>query len=122
MKLLVLTVATVTVLASAFPQATPTLAQGADIGAASRPYPLDGGPSAGSDDRGQSSEKSEGAGRSGDVSIEKSPTRSEKAGETLLRGHRVVTHKHSHRVIAVSHSRHHRRGRHVVALNEPSDA
>lgn|SRR5579871_4548625 len=120
MKLLVLAVATVTVLASAFPQATPVLAQGGDIGAASRPYPLDGGPSAGSDDRGQSSEKSEGAGRSGDVSSEKGPPSSGKTGETQLRGHRVVTHRHSHHVIAISHSRHHRRGRHVVALNEPS--
>jgi hypothetical protein len=37
-----------------------------------------------------------------------------------------VTHKHGHRVVAISHSRHrlpiHRRGRHVVALNEPNGA
>jgi hypothetical protein len=124
MKLLVMTVATATILASAFPQTTPVLAQGTDIGAASRPFPLDGGPSAGSDDRGPSSEKSEGTERSGDVSSEKNQTRSEKAGETLSRGHRVAIHKHLHRVIAISHSRHrlpiHHRARHVVALNEPS--
>jgi hypothetical protein len=119
MKLLIVTVATV--LAAAFPQITPVLAQGADVGAASRPYPLNGGPTTGSDDRGQSSEKSEGTERSGDASSEKSQTRSGKT--TLFRGHHAVIHKHSHHVIAISHSRHHlpihRRGRHVVALNEP---
>jgi hypothetical protein len=123
MKLLIVTVATAAVLAFAIPQTTPALAQGADVGAASRPFPLDGGPSAGSDDHGQSSEKSEGSARSGDVSSEKNQTPSGKTGETELRGHRVAIHKHSHRIIAISHSRHHllhRHGRHVVTMKESS--
>jgi hypothetical protein len=121
MKLFVVTVATATVLASAFPQTTPVLAQGADIGAASRPYPLDGGLPAGSDDRGQSSKKSEGSEQSGDLSSEKSQTVG-KTGKTLFREHHAVSHKHTHRVSALGHPRHHhlihRRGHRVVALNE----
>jgi len=122
MKLLVVTVATATVLAFAFSQTRPVLAQGGDIGAASRPFPLDGGSSPGSDDRGQSSgERSEGTERSGDVGSEKNQTRIGKTGETLFRGHRAVIHKHSRRVIAISHPRHHhRRGHRVVELKEPS--
>jgi hypothetical protein len=125
MKLLVATVATATVLTFAFRQAPPVLAQEADIGASSRPFPLNGGSSSRSDDRGQSSgEPSQGTERSGDVSSEKSQTRSETTGETLIRGHRVVIHKHSRRIFALSHSRHrlliHRHGHRVVALNEPS--
>jgi hypothetical protein len=126
MKLLVVTVATAAVLASAFPQTTPVLAQGADIGAASRPYPLNGEPLAGSGDRVQSSEKSEGSERSGNASSEKDQTSIGKTSETLFRGHRAGIHRHTHRVVAISHSRHrlliHRRGHRVVGLSEPSGA
>jgi hypothetical protein len=126
MKLLVATVATATVLVFAFGQTQPVLAQEADIGAASRPFPLDGGSSPRSDDRGQSSgEQSEGTERSGGVGSEKSQTRTETTGEIGLRGHRVVIHKHSRRVIALSHSRHrlliHRRGHRIAVLNELGD-
>lgn len=125
MKLPVVTVVTATVLAFAFPQIQPVLAQGADIGASSRPFPLDGGSSTGSDSHGQSfGEQSEGAERSGDVSsansqtsIEKTSaekTSAEKTSETTFRRHRVVIHKRSRRVFAFNPPRHrlpiHRRG------------
>jgi hypothetical protein len=120
MKLPVVTVVTATVLAFAFPQIQPVLAQGADIGASSRPFPLDGGSSTGSDSHGQSlGEQSEGAERSGDVSSANSQTSiektsAEKTSETTFRRHRVVIHKRSRRVFAFNPPRHrlpiHRRG------------
>ena len=137
MKLLPVTVVTAMVFAFAFYQTLPVLAEGADIGAASRPFPLTGGSLLGSDDRVQSSsEHSEGAERSGDTSSDKSQTHLGKAGETAHRGHRIAIHKRSRRVFALSHPRHrafafshprhrlfiHRRGHRFVALNEPSGA
>src|SRR5260370_39829849 len=53
-RLLALTVAAVAVVAFAFPQTPRVLAQGSDSGAVGRPLQLDGGPSLGSDNRGQS--------------------------------------------------------------------
>jgi len=127
MKLLVVTVVTATIAAFAFPQTTPVLAQGTDVGAASRPFPLEGGSSPESDNRGQSSgQQSEGTERSGDVSSEKSQTPIGRASETPSRGHRVVVHRHSRRVSALNHAKHHillrRRGHRVAALNELSGA
>jgi hypothetical protein len=124
MRLLAVTAVTATVLVFALPQTSPVLAQAPDVGAASRPYPLDGGPSSGSDNRGQSSgEQSERTERSGDVSSEKSRTSSGKAGESQHHGGRNAIHRHSHHASAFSHSRHHllihRRGHRVAALDEP---
>jgi hypothetical protein len=123
MKSPAVTVATAMVLAFAFLQTPPVLAQGGDIGAASRPFPLDGGPSPGSGNQGQSiGEQSKGAERSGDISSEKNQTRSGNAGETSFRGHRMATHKRGRRVFVLDHPRHriliHRRGHRFVLLNE----
>jgi hypothetical protein len=124
MKLVAVTAVTAAVLAFALPRTPPVLAQASDIGAASRPFPLEGGPPAGSDNHGQSSgEQSEGTERSRDISSEKSQTRVGKAGESPLRGRRAAIHRHG-RHASLYHPRHyfwnHRRGRRVVALNEPS--
>jgi hypothetical protein len=127
MKSPAVTVATVVVLAFAFLQTSPVQAQGTDIGAASRPFPLNDESSRGSGNQGQSTgEQSKGAERSGDMSPEKSQARSGNAGETSFSGHRMAAHKRGRRVFALNHSRHriliHRRGHHVVLLNEPSGA
>ncbi len=126
MKSHALTVATATALAFTLAQTSPVLAQGADPGAASRPFPLDGGPSPGSDSHGQSiGEQSKGTERSGD-STEKNQARSGNTGETSSHGHRISTHKRGRRVLALNHPRHriliHRRGHRFVLLNEPGDA
>jgi hypothetical protein len=123
MKLSAATVVTATVLAFAFPQTPPVLAEGADVGAASRPFPLNDGSSPGAGNRGQShGEQSQGTERSGDVGSEKSQTGIGNAGKTSFRGHRVHRHGHRH-VFALNHPRHHllihRRGHRVAALNEP---
>jgi hypothetical protein len=112
-------VATAMVLAFAFLQTPAVLAQGADIGAASRPFPLNDEPSPGSGNQGQSvGEQSKGAERPGDVSSEKNQTRVGNSRETSSRGHRMATHKRGRRVFALYHPRHripiHRRGHRVV--------
>src|SRR5215468_8792597 len=129
MKLPAMTILTATVLAFAFAQTPPVLAQETEIGAASRPFPLDGGPSLGSDNRGQTvGEQSDGAKRSGDVSSEKSQTRIGKTGETaglrVHQRHRVAAHERGGGLFAFHHHTHrlptHRRGHRVVALNRSS--
>jgi hypothetical protein len=123
MKLAAAAVVTATTLAFAFAPTPPVLAQGADAGAASRPFPLDGGPSPGSESRGQSNgEQSEGAERSGNSGSDKSQTHAGKTGETTFRGRHVGIHKHSRRVLARHHFLIHRRGHRVVAVDEPSVA
>src|SRR6267154_2104365 len=85
MRLLALTVTTATVLAFAVPQTSRVLAQGSDTGAVGRPLQLDGGPSLGSDNRGQSSgggsERSE---PSAGVRSENNQTHIGKTGETTV--------------------------------------
>ena len=127
MKSPAVTVATATVLAFALSQTPPVLAQGADVGAASRPFPLDGGPSPGSESQGQSiGEQSKGTERSGDNSSEKNHARVGSTGETSFHGHRIAAHKRGRGVFALNHPRHriliHRRGHRFVILNEPSGA
>jgi hypothetical protein len=122
MKIPAMTVVIVTVLAFAFLQASPVLAQETETGAASRPFPFHGGSSPESDNRGQAvGEQPDDNKRSGDVSAEKSQTRGEKTGETTFRGHNVVIRKRSHRVVALNHSRHrlfiHRHGHRFGVLN-----
>ena len=134
MRLFALTVATASVLAFAVSQTPRVLAQGSENGAVGRPLQLDGGPSLGSDNRGQSSggrtEQSAGA-RS-----EKDQTSSGKTGETTIRErsqtstglsserkHRVVIYKRGHRVVAFNGPRHrfaiHRHGHHLLAFSGP---
>ena len=133
MRVFVLKVATAMVLAFAFPQTPRVWAQGSGSGVASQPLQLDGGPSLGSDQRGQSSGgRSEDAERTGSVSSEKSQTGLGKASETTIRGrshsriglssqprHRVVIHRYGRRLFAFHKPTHrfviHRRGRRVVA-------
>lgn len=140
MRLLALTFATTfataTVLAFAFAQTPRVLAQGSDTGVVSQPLQLDGGPSSGSDNRGQSLGRSEGTERSAGVASEKNRTSIGKASETTIHGrsqtrigsssqlrHRVVIHRHGRRFVAFNEPRHrfviHRRGRRFVAFNEP---
>ena len=124
MRLFAVTAVTATVLVFAFPQTSPVLAQASDVGAASRPFPLEGGPSAGPDNSGQSpDQQSERAERPGEVSSEKSQTSSPKAGEARIRGRSAAIHRHSRHAFAFNHSRHHllihRHGHRVAALDEP---
>ena len=86
MRLLALTVATTTMLTFAFPPAPQVLAQGTDDGAVGRPLQLDGGPSLGSDSRGQSSGgRSERTEQPAGVTAEQSQTRIGQTGETTAR-------------------------------------
>ena len=124
MRLLAVTAMAATVLVFTFPQTSRVLAEASDIGAASRPFPLEGGPPAESDNSGQSSDQPSGrAERPGEVSSEKSQTSSPKAGEARIRGRRAAIHRHSRHAFAFSHSRHrlfiHRHGHRVAALDEP---
>src|SRR5260370_38995463 len=109
MRSLAVTAATALVLAFAFPQG-PVLAHGHDDGAVGRPLPLDGGPSLGSDSRGQSlGGRSERTEQSAGVTSEKGQARIGQTGETAIRGrsqthiglrHRLALHKRSHHVFA----------------------
>ena len=137
MRVLALTVATASVLAFAFPQIPRVLAQGSDSGAVGRPLQLDGGPSLGSDNHGQSSGGgSERTEPSAGVRSENSQTPIGKTGETTVRGrsrsriglsserkHRVVIYKRGHRVVAFNGPRHrfaiHRHGHHLLAFSGP---
>jgi len=136
MRLPALTIAAATALTFAFPH-IPVLAQGHDDGAVGRPLQLDGGPSLGSDSRGQTGGRSERTEQSAGVTSEKSQAQGGKTGETTIRGrsqtrmgwrfrarHHLVMHKRHHRVFAFHVPRHrfviHRHGRRFVALNEPS--
>jgi len=137
MRLLALTIATASVLAFAFPQTPRVLAQGSDSGAVGRPLQLDGGPSLGSDNRGQSSGGgSERTEPSVGVRSEKSQTQIGKTSETTVRGrsrsrigwssrprHRFVFHRRGHHLVAFNGPRHrfviHRHGRRYVAFTEP---
>jgi hypothetical protein len=128
MRLPAVTAVTATVLALTFSQTPQVLAQDPDVGAASRPFPLDGGPSPGSDNQGQSlGRQSEGTERSGAVSSEKSETQVGETRETAPHGrkhfrsrHHVVVHRRGRRLFAFSHRRHHavihRHGHRIVAL------
>jgi hypothetical protein len=123
MKLVAAAVVTATTLAFAFAPTPPVLAQGTDVGAASRPFPLNGEPLAGSESRGQSNgEQPEGTERSGNSDSDKSQVQVGKTGETTFRGHHVGIHKHGRRVLARHHFLIHRRGHRVVAVDEPSVA
>jgi hypothetical protein len=137
MRLLALTIATASVLAFAFPQTPRVLAQGSDSGAVGRPLQLDGGPSLGSDNRGQSSGGgSERTEPSAGVRSEKSQTQIGKTSETTVRGrsrsriglssrprHRLVIYRRGHHVVAFNGPRHgfaiHRHGHHLVAFSGP---
>jgi len=137
MRLLALTVATASVLAFAVP-AGPVLAQGNDDGAVGRPLQLDGGPSLGSDSRGQSSGgRSESSEQSAGVTSEKSQTGIGKTGETTARvrsqthlglryrtRHSLALHRRNHHVFVFHVPRHgfviHRHSRRFVALSEPA--
>ena len=124
MRLLAVTAVTATVLVFAFPQTSPVLAEASDIGAASRPFPLEGGPPADSENSGQSSDQQSGrTERPAEASSEKNQTSSPKAGEAPIRGHRAAIHRHSRHAFAFNHSRHrlliHRHGHRVAALDEP---
>jgi hypothetical protein len=133
MRLLALTVATTTMLTFAFPPAPQVLAQGTDDGAVGRPLQLDGGPSLGSDNHGQSGSRPEGTEPS--ASAKKSETAIEKTGETAVGGrskthlrwrlrphHRFAMHKRRYHVFAFHMPRHRflvpRHGRRFVAVNE----
>jgi len=136
-RLLALTVGTACVLAFAVPQAPRVLAQGSDTGAVGRPLQLDGGPSLGSDNGGQSSGGgSERTEPSAGVRSEKNQTSAGKTGGTTIRErshvsiglsserkHRVVIHRRGHRVVALNAPRHrfaiHRHGHHLVAFSGP---
>jgi hypothetical protein len=135
MRLLVLTVATATVLTLAFSQKV--LAQGHDDGAVGRPLQLDGGPSPGSDNHGQIGSRSEGTQPFAGTTPKNSQTGMEKTGEAAIRvrskthigwrsrpSQRFAIHKRSHHVFALRVPRHrfviHRHGRRFVAFNEPS--
>jgi hypothetical protein len=137
MRLLALTVATASVLAFAFPEG-PVLAQGHDDGAVGRPLQLDGGPSLGSDSRGQSfGRRSEGTEQPAGVTSEKSQIRIGQTGETTARvrsqthiglryrvRHSLALHRRSHHVFVFHVPRHgfviHRHGRRFVAFSEPA--
>jgi hypothetical protein len=133
MRLLALTVATTTMLTVAFPLSPQVLAQGTDDGAVGRPLQLDGGPSLGSDNRGQTGARSEATEPS--ANSKKSQTAIEKTGETaigerskthiglrLRPRHRFAMHKRRYHVFAFHVPRHpfviHRHGRRFVAVNE----
>jgi hypothetical protein len=139
MRLLALTVATASVLAFACPQG-PVLAQGHDDGAVGRPLQLDGGPSLGSDSRGQSSGgRSERTEQPAGVTAEQSQTRIGQTGETTARvrsqthlglryqpRRRLALHNRGHHVFGFHVPRHrfviHRHVRRFVAFSEPADA
>jgi hypothetical protein len=142
MRLLALTVATTTMLTFAFPLTPQVLAQGTDDGAVGRPLQLDGGPSVGSDNRGQIGSRPEATEPS--ASAKKSQIATEKTGETTIGGrskttatggrskthvgwrlrprHRFAMHKRRYHVFAFHIPRHrfviHRRARRFVAVNE----
>jgi hypothetical protein len=133
MRLLALTVATTTMLTFAFPLTPQVLAQGADDGAVGRPLQLDGGPSVGSDNRGQIGSRPEATEPS--ASAKKSQIATEKTGETAIGGrskthvgwrlrarHRFAMHKRRYHVFAFHMPRHrfviHRRARRFVAVND----
>ena len=137
MRLLALTVATATVLTFAFSQKV--LAQGHDDGAVGPTLRLDGGPPLGTDNRGQTSSRSESTEPSAGTTSKKSQTGIEKTGESAIRGrskthigwrfrpgHRFAFHRRGHHVFAFHVPRHrfviHRHGRRFVAFNEPSGA
>jgi hypothetical protein len=142
MRLLALTVATGTMLTFAFPLTPQVLAQGADDGAVGRQLQLDGGPSLGSDNRGQTGSRSEGtepsaSARKGQAATQPSAAATEKTGETAIGGpskahtgwrvrprHRFAMHRRHYHVFAFHMPRHRflipRHGRRFVAVNESS--
>jgi hypothetical protein len=138
MRLSAVTAVTATLLAFSFPQTTQVLAQDSDIGAASRPFPLDGGPSPASGNQEQSSgQQSESSERSGTASSTKSQTGIGETRDTASRGHertirssfrprhRMVSHRRSHRFAFNHRRRHlviHRRGHRIVESNDSSGA
>jgi hypothetical protein len=139
MRSLALGVATAAVLTVAFPQG-PVLAQGHDDGAVGRTLQLDGGPSPGSDSRGQSSGgRSEGTEQPAGVTSEKRQTGIGTTGETTSRAHSqthiglrhrlrhsLALHKRGHHVFVFHVPRHgfliHRHGRRFVTFSEPASA
>ncbi len=136
MRLLALTVATATVLTFAFSQKV--LAQGHDDGAVGPTLRLDGGPPLGTDNRGQTSSRSERTEPPAGVSSEKGQNGIEKTSQGAIRGrshshvgwhsrakHRFVIHRRGHHIFAFHAPRHrffviHRHGRRFVAFNESS--
>ena len=137
MRLLAFTVATTTMLALALPLSPQVLAQGNDDGAVGRPLQLDGGPSLGSDNRGQNTSRSEATEPS--ASAKKSQTAVEPSGDTAIGGrskthvgrrlsprHHFVMHKRRYHVFGFHKPFHmprhrfviHRRARRFVAVND----
>jgi hypothetical protein len=138
MRLLALTVATASVLAFAYPQIPQVLAQSRDDGAVGPTLRLDGGPPLGTDNRGQTSNRSERTEPPIGASSEKGQASIEKTGQGAIRGrshthvgwnsrakHRFVIHRRGHHIFAFHAPRHrffviHRHGRRFVAFNERS--
>jgi hypothetical protein len=125
MKLAAVTAVGAAVLGFGVFQAPPVLAQAPDIGAASRPYPLTGGPPAESDKRGQSSgEQSDG--RSGEAGSGNGEAGTGKTGETPVRGRRFAIHRHGRRFMALNHPRHHllihKHGHRIATLTDRGGA
>lgn len=138
MRLLALTLATGTMLTFAFPLTPQVLAQGADDGAVGRQLQLDGGPSLGSDNRGQTGSRQTGSrpeGTEPSASTKKSEAAAEKTGEAAIGGrskahigwrvrprHRFAMHRRHYHVFAFHMPRHRflipRHGRRFVAVNE----
>jgi hypothetical protein len=115
MRSLALTLATSAMLTFAFPLTPQVRAQGTDDGAVGRPLQLDGGPSLGSDNRGQVGSRSEGAEPS--ASAKQSQSASEKSGEIAIDG-RSKTHIGS-RHWPRHHFAMHKRRYHVFAFHMP---
>jgi hypothetical protein len=133
MKLLTITVATAAVLI--FALSPRLLAQGSDDGAVGRPLQLDGGPSLGSDNRGQTGARSQTIEPSAGTTSRKSQTTIEQTGETAIRGrskthigwrsrprHRFAIYRRPRHVFAFRMPRHrfviHRHGHRFVAFND----
>jgi hypothetical protein len=113
MRLLTITVATAAVFTLAF--SPEVLAH--DDGAVGPTLRLDGGPSLGSDNRGQTGTRSESTQPSTGTKSEKAQTGMEKTGETTIR-----SGSHTH-IGLRSHAKHrfvfHRRGHHMMAFHMP---
>ena len=115
MRLLTIAVATATVFTLALSQTPQVLAH--DDGAVGPILRLDGGPSLGSDNRGQTGARSESTEPSAGVRSEKGQTSIEKTAETKVRGrshtHTGLNSRAKHRFVS------HRRGHHIMAFRMP---
>jgi hypothetical protein len=133
MRLSAMTAVTATLLAFTFFQTPQLAAQDSDVGASSRPVPLDGGSSPGSEEQ-SSNRQSESSERSGAAGSAKSQTGIAETRDTASRGraharfrssfhsrHRIAGHRRSHGFAFNHRRRHlviHRRGHRIVELND----